>query len=111
VRDYVDVGDLAFVHAEAVEALVTRDHLISNVGTGQGISVRQLVTAVERELGKPVRVRIQPPREGDPPRLVADHTHFLTWSTLAKRGFTPLADSVRAVARGLQLPSIERVSR
>jgi UDP-glucose 4-epimerase len=102
VRDYVDVGDLAFVHWEALQALGKREQLVSNVGTGRGISVRQMVSAVEEVLGKPLRVRVQPPRAGDPPRLVADNTHFLTWTSLGRRGFTPLADSVRHALRALQ---------
>jgi UDP-glucose 4-epimerase len=95
---------LAFVHAEAVEALEQRDSLVSNVGSGEGVSVRQMVAAVERILGKPLRVKIQAPREGDPPRLVADNTHFLTWSTLGRRGFTPLATSVHNTVRSLSRP-------
>ena len=102
VRDYVDVGDLAFVHWEALQALGEREHLVSNVGTGRGISVRQMVGAVEAVVGKPLRVRIQPPRAGDPPSLVADNAHFLTWSSVGRRGFTPLADSVRNALRTLQ---------
>jgi UDP-arabinose 4-epimerase len=99
VRDYVDVGDLALVHAEALEALERQPHLVSNVGTGRGISVREMVAAAERECGRKVRVRIEPQREGDAPRLVADDTYFRTWSALAQRGLTPLAESVRNVLR------------
>jgi UDP-arabinose 4-epimerase len=101
IRDYVDVGDLAFVHFEALQALDQRESLVSNVGSGRGTSVREMVTAVERTLNKRVRVKIEPPREGDPPRLVADNAHFLTWSTLGRRGFTPLADSVQNVVGSL----------
>jgi len=102
VRDYVDVWDLAFVHWEALQALGERGRLVSNVGTGRGLSVRRLVGAVGEVLGKPVRVRVQPPRAGDPPRLVADNAHFLTWSSLGRRGFTPLSDSVRHALRALR---------
>jgi len=102
VRDYVDVGDLALVHWEALQALDGREHLVSNVGTGRGISVRQLVGAVEKTLGRPVRVRVRPPRAGDPPRLVADNGHFLTWSSLGRDGFTPLSDSVRRAAQAMK---------
>jgi UDP-arabinose 4-epimerase len=105
VRDYVDVCDLGRVHLDALEALDTRERLVSNVGTGEGVSVRQLLAAVERVLGRRVTVRVEPPREGDPPRLVADNAHLLTWSASARQGFTPLETSVRNAWNAMQAPA------
>ncbi len=71
VRDYVHVADLARAH---ITALVTieQSNEILNLGGGSGISVQEIVDAVERVSGKEVPVFDGPRREGDPPELVAD---------------------------------------
>jgi UDP-glucose 4-epimerase len=72
VRDYIHVTDLAAAHVRAL------DHLRNggpsgtyNAGYGHGFSVRQVVAAVERALGKKLPVREAPRRAGDPPSLIA----------------------------------------
>ncbi len=102
IRDYVDVGDLARIHGEALAALEGAERIVSNVGRGEGVSVRELVAAVERTANRPVRVRNEPPRAGDPPRLVADNRHLLTWSPTAMQGLTPLGDSIRHALHALR---------
>jgi UDP-glucose 4-epimerase len=70
LRDYVHVWDLARAHVAAVERL---DDVLSggepstviNLGTGRGVTVRELVSAVETVLGQPVPVRDAPRRPGD----------------------------------------------
>ncbi|MEQ9125741.1 MAG: hypothetical protein RIM80_24610, partial [Alphaproteobacteria bacterium] len=42
-----------------------------NIGSGEGASVRAVVAAVERALGRPVPRRVDARREGDSPNLVA----------------------------------------
>lgn len=101
VRDYVDVGDLARTHGEALDALEREERLVSNVGTGEGVSVRQMLALVEQAVQRPVRVRTEAPRQGDPPRLVADNRRLLTWSSGARQGFVPLHDSVRSALRAM----------
>jgi UDP-glucose 4-epimerase len=73
IRDYIHVSDLAEAHVLAVEHLL-RDGAseVFNVGTGDGHSVLEVLTAVERVTGKTVPHTIGPRREGDPPSLVAD---------------------------------------
>lgn len=73
IRDYIHVSDLAEAHVLAVEHLL-RDGSseVFNVGTGEGHSVSEVLTAVERVTGKKVPYTIGPRREGDPPSLVAD---------------------------------------
>jgi UDP-glucose 4-epimerase len=73
IRDYIHVSDLAEAHVLAVEHLL-RDGAseVFNVGTGEGHSVLEVLTAVERVTGKTVPHTIGPRREGDPPSLVAD---------------------------------------
>jgi UDP-glucose-4-epimerase GalE len=73
IRDYIHVSDLADAHVLAVEHLL-RDGAseVFNVGTGEGHSVLEILTAVERVTGKKVPHTMGPRREGDPPSLVAD---------------------------------------
>ncbi|ANB02246.1 UDP-glucose 4-epimerase GalE [Ectothiorhodospira sp. BSL-9] len=72
VRDYIHVTDLAAAHLKAL------DHLRGggasdtfNVGYGHGLSVRQVLDTVQRLNGKPLDIREEPRRAGDPPSLVA----------------------------------------
>jgi UDP-arabinose 4-epimerase len=79
VRDYVYVMDLAAAHIRALDVITSQERLISNVGRGQGVSVRELVTTVEEAIGAKVKVVEKPIRPGDPPELVADNTFLKTW--------------------------------
>jgi UDP-glucose-4-epimerase GalE len=79
VRDYVHVMDLGQAHIRAIDELSKRERLVSNVGTGAGVSVRELLTIVEKELGLRINVEEKPIRPGDPPRLVADDANLRTW--------------------------------
>jgi len=71
IRDYVHVWDLAQAHVVAVEkfdetlATVDAPSTIINVGTGDGVTVRELVTAFENVFGEKVPVKEAPPRPGD----------------------------------------------
>lgn len=73
VRDYVHVMDLARAHQLALEHLLKDGASeVFNCGTGQGFSVREVISAAERVTGKGVPFRVGPRREGDPAELVAD---------------------------------------
>ena len=48
------------------------DSLRCNLGTGVGVSVKQIIAAVEEVTGKKVPVKYGPRRDGDPPQLLAD---------------------------------------
>jgi len=71
IRDYIHVWDLAKAHVVAVEnfdkvlAAVEAPSTIINVGTGSGVTVRELVAAFEGVFGKKVPLREAPPRPGD----------------------------------------------
>ena len=71
LRDYIHVWDLALAHVAAVEqfdsvlAKVEQPSVIMNVGTGNAVTVRELVAAFERVFGSSVPVREAPPRVGD----------------------------------------------
>ena len=84
IRDYIHVADLADAHIRALDHL--RQGSASdafNLGTGRGYSVLEVVETSRRVTGLPIRTRIEAPRAGDPPRLVADPTRaksILGWS-------------------------------
>jgi UDP-glucose-4-epimerase GalE len=71
VRDYVHVQDLARAHVAALSLEGGEPFQAFNLGTGQGRSVREVVRAVERVTGRPVKVTSGARRPGDPPALVA----------------------------------------
>lgn len=73
IRDYIHVEDLAEAHGLALDYLLEGNHSIKcNLGTGKGISVKEIITAAEDVSGKKVPVRYSERREGDPAMLIAD---------------------------------------
>jgi UDP-glucose-4-epimerase GalE len=72
IRDYIHVTDLASAHVKALRFLQSGgDSASFNLGTGQGYSVRDVISAVRRVTGRHPRVIETGRRAGDPPRLVA----------------------------------------
>ncbi|MFF3947288.1 UDP-glucose 4-epimerase GalE [Streptomyces sp. NPDC001902] len=71
VRDYIHVADLAEAHLLAVDAPASGEHLICNLGNGNGFSVREVVETVRQVTGHPVPEVVAPRRGGDPAVLVA----------------------------------------
>jgi UDP-arabinose 4-epimerase len=72
LRDYIHVEDLAEAHLKALKLLETKPgHHAFNLGTGIGVSVREVLAAVGKLAGKPVPVVEGPRREGDAPQLYA----------------------------------------
>ena len=71
IRDYIHVWDLAQAHVVAVERFdqvlteVDAPSTIINVGTGEGVTVRELVKSFETVFGQSVPIREAPPRPGD----------------------------------------------
>lgn len=77
VRDYIHVADLVEVHGLALEALrAGAASATLNCGYGRGFSVREVVEAVERAVGRRLPVHIQPRRPGDPAAVVADSSRL-----------------------------------
>lgn len=72
IRDYLHVKDLATAHYKALEHLTENSSFVGNLGTGTGVSNKQIVKAAERVVGQPVTIKIQDRRPGDPDMLVAD---------------------------------------
>jgi len=72
VRDYVNVEDLVDAHVHTLAALKAGDVRSYNIGTGTGLSVRQIVDAAERVTGLKLKTADAPRRAGDPATLYAD---------------------------------------
>ncbi len=86
VRDYVHVSDIAAAHVVAARKLSAREALapVYNLGSGEGASVSELVTELQRAAGSAAQPVIGPRREGDPARIVADGqlaARDLDWAT------------------------------
>ena len=71
IRDYIHAWDLARAHVVAVErfddvlAKVDAPSTVLNIGTGSGVTVRELLAAFEKVYGDSVPTREAPPRPGD----------------------------------------------
>jgi UDP-glucose 4-epimerase len=72
VRDYLHIEDLAAAHRDALGYLRGGGKSTAlNVGYGHGYSVREVLAMVESVAGKPLNIREEPRRAGDPAYLVA----------------------------------------
>ena len=99
VRDYIHAEDLADAHLAALEATDPDDPrtadpdrpadgalgraLAINLGSAAGFSVRDVIAAAERVVGRPIPTTAGPRRAGDPPILVASNERartILGWS-------------------------------
>lgn len=96
IRDYIHIVDLAEAHLRALEALERESLIEVNVGTGQGVSVREIVDAVRRVTGLPVAVIEGPRRPGgaDAPAVYADPTR--AEQTLGWKAKHSLDDMIRS---------------
>lgn len=74
IRDYIHVWDLAMAHVKAVEKfedVIKKDsdpevpYSVINLGTGKGITVREMVEAFEKVYGQKIKKVEKPPRPGD----------------------------------------------
>ncbi len=74
VRDYVHVQDLAEAHVAALKwVLANRKSTAVNLGTGTGYSVLEIIDAVQKFCGRPIPIRMDQRRIGDPSCLTADN--------------------------------------
>lgn len=95
IRDYIHVADMADAHAAAHDFLVSSgDSVIVNCGYGEGASVREVITAVERVTGKPMPTVRAPRRAGDPPQLIADTAAIRT-----RLGWSPRYNDMETIVR------------
>jgi UDP-glucose 4-epimerase len=71
VREFTHVADIANAYLLALTAARPGGHQIYNVGTGEGVTVREILTTIEAETGKHLPV-VQRPAANEPPALLAD---------------------------------------
>ncbi len=78
IRDYIDVVDLAKAHVVAVKRMISggskSDYEVFNIGTGNGVSVLELIHRFEVVNGVTIPHKIVPRREGDITAIWADPT-------------------------------------
>ena len=87
IRDYVHVQDLADAHLRVINHLKAGQLVEYNLGTGVGVSVREVIETARRVTGKPIAVVESPRRSGDPAVLMGDASKALRelgWSAKFK---------------------------
>jgi UDP-glucose 4-epimerase len=98
VRDYIDVVDLAKAHVAAMERMRSgvgkTAYEVFNIGTGNGLSVLELVRAFEKATGVKVPHRVVERRSGDVAQIWADTS--LANRELNWRAERPLDETLRA---------------
>jgi UDP-glucose 4-epimerase len=95
VRDYIHVSDLAAAHLLALDALgAGAPSTTYNCGYGRGLSVRDVVSGVERVIGRNLPVLEKARRAGDPPTLISDPSRIK-----ATLGWQPAHDDLDGIIR------------
>jgi UDP-glucose 4-epimerase len=78
VRDYIHVSDLADAHIRSLRYLETGgESSFINLGNGHGYSVLEVIDTARRVTGRPIEIRIEERRPGDPSHLIADASKAL----------------------------------
>lgn len=111
VRDYIHVQDLANAHLKALAYLNGGGETVAcNLGTGKGVSVKEMLAVAEEVTGKKVPVVYGERRAGDPPELVADPTlarKILGWEA----EYTSVRDIVSTAWKWMDGPSQGRYAK
>lgn len=95
IRDYIHVQDLCTAHLLALRKLGEgAQGTVYNLGNGNGHSVNEVIEAARRVTGHPIPLRDDPPREGDPPVLVADAAR-----ARAELGWVPQYPDIETIIR------------
>ena len=98
IRDYIDVVDLAKAHVIAVERMLDDKSPekieIFNLGTGNGLSVLELINTFETATGVKVPHKIVGRRAGDIEKVWANPMHAN--EVLGWKAETPIADTMRS---------------
>jgi UDP-glucose 4-epimerase len=99
IREFTHVRDLAQAYAAALDVAEPAGHRIYNVGSGVGVSVREVIEVTERITGRPVLVRWGPPTS-EPRELRADNSRIKTelgWQPSRSSLETIVADAWQAL--------------
>ena len=88
VRDYVHVSDIAHAHTKALQYIIEDRNKsnceVFNLGTGNGVTVLELIKAFERVSGEKLNYKIGPRRAGDVVAVYANNNKArkeLGWET------------------------------
>ncbi len=96
IRDYIDVVDLARAHVVAIGRLLEgknrKNYEYFNIGTGNGVSVLELIRAFERATGEKVNYKIVGRRAGDIEKVWADTT--LANTELGWKAVVPIEETL-----------------
>jgi UDP-glucose 4-epimerase len=79
VRDFIHVSDLVDAHVKALERLIEKpkENLVLNLGYGRGLSVLEVLDALDRLLDEPIRREMKGRRAGDAPMLISSNQALL----------------------------------
>lgn len=95
IRDYIHVVDLAEAHIRALNHLRSGGASdFMNLGTGSGYSVLEVIACAREVTGRDIPVQMEPPRAGDPARLIADPSR-----AKALLGWQPAVSDLRSIMR------------
>lgn len=114
VRDFVSVADLADAHVRCLDTLLEgADSATYNLGSGEGHTVGEIVSAARAVTGHPIPTVDGEPRNGDPERLIADSTKIR--AALGWQASTPIESIVESAwhwhrlhPHGYRVPQEER---
>src|SRR5699024_9275897 len=96
VRDYIRVRDLADAHLLALEANVSGEHRIFNLGSGDGYSVKQVIETCREVTGHPIPAEVATRRAGDAATRIASSsksTSQLAWNPTRTALHTIVSDA------------------
>ncbi len=93
IRDFVHVADLADAHILALAYLRNGGKSdFVNLGTGRGYSVLEVIESARKVTGRPIPIKKEPRRPGDPAQLVADAS-----KAQAVLGWKPVRSDMAAI--------------
>ena len=79
LRDYIHVNDLALGHVKAIDALLHKSKIITNLATGNTYSVLEVIELAKKITGKNINYSIAERRAGDPAALYAKSNNELNF--------------------------------
>lgn len=98
VRDYIHVMDIAHAHTRALQYIIEDRNKsnceVFNLGTGNGVTVKELIDAFERVSGQKLNYKVGPRRPGDVIEVYANNNRaksLLGWET--KYGLDAMMDT------------------
>jgi UDP-glucose 4-epimerase len=101
IRDYLHISDAADAFVAGVEHLPKSGLTTYNIGSGSGVSVAEVISAVERATERKVSVEHRPPAD-EPIKLVCDPT-----KAIKELEWSPSRSSIDAIVRDAWSSSLD----